>query len=123
MRFLVPVLLLSSTIPSFCQTTEQHSIDPDQIFQMPKQFQLAPRSFSLSPSFKVQLRIMPLPRVVLPSQVPKVGDPHLDSQIIRKPPQDSFAHQQTRTPLAMNIYPDLQLLPVETVRQDATPSK
>jgi hypothetical protein len=113
MKFMVSALLLSSAILSFCQTS-QHPIDPDQIFQMPKQFQLVPRNFSQPPSSKVPLKIMPLPRVVVPSQVPKVGDPHLDTRIILKPPRDSFRHQQPRTPLAANIYPDLKLLPVET---------
>lgn len=119
MKFLVAAFLLSSTIPSFCQTSPQHSIDPDQIFQMPTQFQQ--RDLNKPPSFKVPLQVMPLPRVVIPSQAPKVGDPHLDAEIIHRPLLKSFAQQQPRTPLASALYPNLQLLPVETARLDATP--
>jgi hypothetical protein len=121
MKCLVPALLLSATIPSFCQSTPQHCIDPDQIFQMPAQFHQAPRDFSKPPVFKAPLQIRFLPRVVIPSHAPKVGDPRLDSDIIHRPPPKSFAQQQ-RTPLAGAFYPNLKLLPVETARLDATPA-
>lgn len=122
MKFLAVAFLLSSTIPSFCQTSPQHPFDPDQIFQLPKQFQQAPRDWSKPPSFKAPLQVMPLPRVVIPSQAPKVGDPHLDAEIIHRPLLKSFAQQQPRTPLAGNLYPNLKLLPVETARLDTTPA-
>ncbi len=122
MKCLVLALLLSATIPSPCQSTPQHSIDPDQIFQMPRQFQVAPRDFSKPPAFKAPLQVMPLPQVVTLGHAPKVGDPHLDSDIIHRPPRESFAQQQQRTPLAGALYPNLKLLPVETARLDATPT-
>ncbi len=123
MRFLVPALLLSATIPSFCQSTPQHFVDPDQIFQMPRQFQQAPRDFSKPPAFKAPLQVMPLPRVIIPRHAPKVGDPHLDADIIHRPRPESFAQQHPRTPLASALYPNLKLLPVETARLDATPAE
>ena len=113
MKFLVPALLLSAAIPSFCQSNPQHSIDPDQIFQMPMQFKQAPRDFSKPPAFKAPLPMF-LPRVV--------GDTRLDSDIIHRPRPESFAQQQQRTPLASTLYPNLKLLPVETARRDATPA-
>ncbi len=122
MKFLVPALLLSAAIPSFCQSNPQHSIDPDQIFQMPTQFKQAPRDFSKPPAFKAPFQNMFLPRVVLPSHAPKVGDPRLDADIIHRPRPESFAQQQERTPLASTLYPNLKLLPVETARLDATPA-
>ena len=122
MKFLVAAFLLSSTIPSFGEASPQDSIDPDQIFQMPKQFLQAPRNLGKRPAFKGPLKVMPLPRVVIPSRAPKVGDPHLDAEIIHRPLQ-SFAQQQPRTPLAANLYPDLKLLPVETARLDAAPAE
>ena len=120
MKFWVPALLLSATIPSFCQSIPQHSIDPDQIIQMPRQFQQAPRDFSKPPAFKAPLQVRLLPRVVIPSHAPKVGDPHLDADIIHRPPAESFALQQPRIPPAGALYPDLKLLPIETARLDAT---
>lgn len=122
MKFWVPALLFSATVPSFCQSTPQHSTDPDQIFQMPRQFQQAPRDFNKPPSFKTPLQAMLLPRVAVPSHAPKVGDPHLDADIIHRPPPESFAQQQPRIPLAGALYPNLKLLPVETARFDAPPA-
>ena len=122
MKFVVAAFLLSSAIPSFGQASPQDSIDPDQIFQMPKG-PLAPRDLNKAPAFKAPLQVMPLPRVVLPSRAPRVGDPQLDAEIIHRPLQKGFAQQQPRTPMAANLYPDLKLLPVETARLDATPAE
>jgi hypothetical protein len=118
MKFLVLALLLSSTIPSFCQATPQHSVDPDQIFQMPKQFQLTPRHFTFQPP----LQGMFLPRVIGPS-LPKVGDPHFDAKIIHRPPKESFALQQPHAAIASDIYPTLKVLPVDTARLNAAPTE
>jgi hypothetical protein len=121
MKFLVPALLLSAAIPSFCQSNPQHSIDPEQIFQMSTQFKQA-RDFSKPPAFNAPLQSVFLPRVVLPSHAPKVGDPRLDSDIIHRPLPESFVQQQQHTPLSSTLYPNLKLLPVETARLDAAPA-
>jgi hypothetical protein len=122
MKFWVTALVLSATIPAFCQSSSQHSIDPDQIFQMPRQFLQSPRDFSKPPAFKVRLQSMFLPRVIIPSRAPKLGVPQLDADIIHRPPSESFAERQHRTPLAGTFYPNLKLLPVETAQLDATPT-
>jgi len=109
MKFLFLALLLSSTIPSFCQTTPQHSVDPDQLFQMPKQFQLTPRHFTFQPPFQGSL--------------PKVGDPHFDAEIIHRPPKESFALQQPLAAIASDIYPTLKVLPVDMARLNAAPTE
>jgi hypothetical protein len=119
MKFLVLALALSSTVPSFCQTTPQHSIDPNQIFQMPKQYQLTPRQFSKPPSFQASMQIMPLPRVVRPLEF---GDPQFDAEIIHRPPQESFGLQQPHTAIASDLYPNLKVLPVDKARLDAAPT-
>jgi len=61
-----------------------------------------------------------LPRVVIPSYAPEVGDPSLDSDIIHRPRPKNSAQRLPRTPLASTLYPNLKLLPVGTARLDAT---
>ena len=114
MRILVPILLLSAPTPSFCQSVPQHSIDPVQLFQLPRQFQQDPRDFGKPPVFKAPLQGMRLPRVVIPRKAPGIGAPHLDAGIVHRPSPESFAQQRPRTPLPGALYPDLKLLPAET---------
>ena len=120
MRVLTAALLLSASVPCFCQTAVQHPVDPDQIFRLPDRFQQPLRNFGKPPSFAVPLWITPPPHVVIPTQTPRIGNPQPDTLIVRKPPPNSFAHQEPRTPLAASIYPDLRLLPVESARPDVT---
>jgi len=61
------------------------------------------------------------PRIVVAAPTPGLADPHMDEKIIHRPPQGTFAQQQPRTPLAGNLYPGLQLLPVETARLEPIP--
>ena len=123
MRLLVPALLLSSTVSCLCQNAQKHSVDPDQLFQMPRQFQSTSRDFGKPPSLRAPLPLMLLPRVIRPGQVPKIGAPHLDAEIIHRPMQGNFALQQPRTPMASGLYPDLKVLPVETARVDVAPAE
>jgi len=119
MKTAFPALLFFASISALCQAPPQRPIDPGQLFRMP--FQQSPRDFNKLPSFKARLNVMPLPRVVIPAHTPRLSDPHLDAQIIHRPPQNSFAKQQPRTPLAGNLYPGLQLLPIETARLEPNP--
>ena len=64
---------------------------------------------------------VPVPHIVAPAPTPALALPHLDEKIIHRPPQDAFAQQRPRTPLAGNLYPGLQLLPIETARLEPIP--
>jgi hypothetical protein len=65
-------------------------------------------------------------QVRVPLRTLTLADPHLDDQIIHRPPQASFARQKPRTPLSGNLYPGLELLPLngssaETARLEPIP--
>jgi hypothetical protein len=121
MKLLVAALLSSGTISSLCQNAPQQPVAPDQLYQMPKQFQLAPPRFSKEISRQTLSRIMDSPRVMSPTQAPRLGDPHFDAKIIHRPPPASFAAQQPRSPIVSEPYPDLKLLPIETAAVVTTP--
>jgi hypothetical protein len=120
MKSLVLTFLLSASAPCFSQAAAQHPNNPDQIFRLPERFQQPSLEISQLPSFQAPLKMTPVPRLVLPGQPPRIATPHLDAQILRKPPANSFAHQQPQTPPAARIYPDLRLLPVQTAQLDVT---
>ena len=118
--FLIQALLFSAAMPALCQSTQQPSINPNQLLLMAPQFapgqrdSAKPRVFSFDGN-------APMPRIVIPSRTPQLADPHLDEMIIHRPPQDAFAQQQPRTPLAGNLYPSLKLLPIETAQLEPIP--
>jgi hypothetical protein len=123
MKALVPALLVSTAIPAFCQTAPQHLVQPNQLFQSPQQFQYFPPG-STHPqmfTFNGNLNSVPRPQIVLPQQARQLADPHIDEQIIHRPPQGAFDQQQARAPLTANLYPGLKILPVETARLEPIP--
>ena len=120
MKALIPTLLFCSAIPALCQTTQQRTIDPNQLLNLAPQFAPAPRD-SAKPRFFTFDGNMPMPHIVVTAPAPVLTDPHFDEKIIHRPPQDTFAQQQPRKPLAGNLYPGLQLLPVETARLEPIP--
>ena len=125
MKTLIPALLFSAAIPAVCQTTPQQTIDPNQFPQL--QVPQLPRQFALTPLDSAKTKVftfdgnLPMPRIVVAAPTPGLADPHMDEKIIHRPPQGTFAQQQPRTPLAGNLYPGLQLLPIETARLEPIP--
>jgi hypothetical protein len=133
MKALIPALLFSATIPALCQTTPQrppnpNQVNPNQILQLPSQFVLAPLDSIKAKvfTFNGNPNDVPMGQVRGPLRMPALADPHLDEQIIHRPPQGAFSQQPPRTPLAGNLYPGLQLLPLnlsstETARLEPIP--
>lgn len=76
--------------------------------QQPKIFKLQPGQDIFNPT-----------EVAVPQKQLMRND--IDRAMIVRPPAGSFIHQQPRTPLAHNLYPDLELLPVETARLEPIP--
>jgi hypothetical protein len=133
MKALIPALLFSATIPALCQTTPQrppnrNQPSPNQILQSPRLFPLAPLDSTKTKVFHFggNPDDVPMGEVGVPLRTLALADPHVDDQIIHRPPQTIFAQQQPRTPLAGNLYPDLELLPLnlsstETARGEPVP--
>jgi hypothetical protein len=122
MKTLLPALLLSASVPALCQATAQPSFDPNQLFQMPPQFQLHKPDFSNLFALSNPLVVFPSSRVLSPAPKPELGDPRLDPKIVHRPSKSDFAQQPTRTPLAHNLYPDLKLQPTETATLENIPA-
>jgi hypothetical protein len=118
--FLIQALLFSAAMPALSQSTQQPSIDPNQLLMLAPQFAPGQRDSAKPRAFSFDGNV-PMPRVVIPSRTPQLVDPHLDEMIIRRPPQGAFAQQQPRTPLAGNLYPGLKLLPIETAQLEPIP--
>jgi hypothetical protein len=122
MRTLIPALLVSAAIPALSQSTQQRTVDPNQVLQAPQQFQFFPHdSQPQAFTFKGHLNSIPRPQIILPPQARQLADPQIDEQIIHRPPQSVFDQEQPRTPLAGNLYPGLKILPVETARLEPIP--
>ncbi len=123
MKSLVPALLLSAAIPALCQTAPQQLTDPNQLFRFPQQFQFNAPDLTKTPTFAFDknLRVLPLPHVVLPSHAPELGNAQLDGKIIRRPPMSAFTQQKPRAPLASDLFPGLKILPTETARLEPIP--
>jgi hypothetical protein len=126
MRTPIPALLFFAAIPALCQTTPQPSYDPNQVLQLPRQFALAPLDSAKSKvfTFDGNLNNVPMGQFNFPPRTLASAEPHLDDQIIHRPPQAS--KQQPRTPMAGYLYPGLELLPLklfptETARLDPIP--
>jgi hypothetical protein len=134
MKALIPALLFSATIPALCQTTPQRPPNrnppyPNQILQSPGQFPLSPLDSTKTKIFRFSgdPNDVPMGEVRVPLRTLAPTDPHIDDQIIHRPPQASFAQQEPYAPLAGNLYPGLELLPLnlsstETARGEPIPA-
>ncbi len=61
--------------------------------------------------------------VILPGPWPlhRLDDPQIDAQIIVHPPPSSLGEQPQGTQLAQNLYPGLQLLPIDESKAKGQP--
>jgi hypothetical protein len=122
MKTLLPALLLSASAAALCQATAQRPVEPNQLFQMPPQFQLHKPDFSKLFALSNPLLVVPSSPVLSPAPKSQLGNPQLDLQIIHHPSQSDFFQQPSRTPLAHDLYPDLKLQPTETATLENLPT-
>jgi hypothetical protein len=120
MKTLITVVLVSTAIPVVSQSTPQHPVQPKPFFQSPQQFQYFPPG-STKPqifTFNGNLNSIPRPQIVLPPQAQQLANPHIDAQIIHRPPMADLTEQQPRTPLAGSLFPGLKILPLDSSRTE-----
>lgn len=83
--------------------------------------QTPPQATPVPPGFKLEPGPKAGPKGAVPGPRTPWIHPKLDPQMIRRPTPGSFQQPEPRTPMAHSLYPDLELLPIETARLEAIP--
>lgn len=125
MRLTIFVLLLLSGPAALCQAAPPAPANPHQHQLTPPAITLLQpgRDFTkLPPSLNVT-SVQPL-TILTPfnSGLPQLGShAQIDPQIVVHPPQSSLGEQPPGTQIAQNLYPGLQLLPIEKSKEKSQP--
>jgi hypothetical protein len=127
MRFTILALFLSTGTAAFCQSAAPAPANPEkQWLMLPGTTQPA-RDFGKLPQDWHFTGIAPMKTMILRDQlaVPNGSDAQSRSQIDPKfivhPPQSSLGAQPPGTLVAQNLYPGLQLLPIEELKTKGEP--
>jgi len=125
MRLTILALLLSTGTAAFCQSTPSAPANPYQpLLALPGATQVGRDSTKLPPDWHIT-SLMPRKMEILPGAWPlhPSDGPQIDAQIIVHPPPSSLGEQPQSTMLAQNLYPGLQLLPVDESKLDESKLK
>ena len=123
MRIAAAALVLGAGIPVFCQSAGTAAAKPGEAGQPPPRvFLLSPQEFDkaspewhISPESLLKMNVPPgIGRVRIPSAP-------ADSAMIVHPPQGSVGVQAPGTQVAQNLYPGLQLMPIEQPKMKVEP--
>ena len=102
------LLLLGAGTSALCQNAPCTTVNPDQLFQMPKSYVQGGRDVTQFPSGFNPAQL-PGPQLVLENPKEKQKPRQIDPGIILRPraPRTDGQH------IARNLYPDLLLMPIE----------
>lgn len=115
MRLMTLALFVSAAATAFCQSSAPAPINPDTLGQLPPGFTQPRVDFSkLPPNWNLVI-VKPRETLVLPRilTVQVLSSAAIDPKIIVHPPQSSLGVQPPGTLVAQNLYPNLQLLPID----------
>lgn len=127
MRLTIFALLLSSGTAAFCQSAAPAPANPQQPWLAPPGIPEGGRDFTKLPPDWHITRLVQRKMLILPGPPPlhsfkdSQGDPQIDAQIIVHPPPSSLGEQPTGPLLAQNLYPGLQLLPIDESKAKGQP--
>lgn len=109
MKILASALLLSSGALAFSQAPPRAPVNPDWLSQLGQPDATTRKGWSP----KVP-DTAPTPWLAQHAPKKRLRGTKIDPKFILRPPKWSFAQQQSKPPVVQGLYPDLQLLPVQT---------
>ena len=114
MRIPIFALFLSAGTAAFCQSAVQIPLQPDQTWVFPPGSAQPGQNFSKLPQ-GFQFGSVPNPTLILPItvEVPPRLKTQIDPKMIVHPPMSGIDGQAPGTLVAQNLYPGLQLLPID----------
>ena len=115
MRLVTLALFVCAATSAFCQSSAPAPFNPDTLGQLPPEFTQRGMDFSkLQPNWNLTV-IKPRGTLVLPRIATDQlrSSAAIDPKIIVHPPQSSLGVQPPGTLMAQNLYPNLQLLPID----------
>lgn len=116
MRITLVAALLSAGTAGLCQSGTPRPAMPEQQVLPPitiLPFNSVPREFHLNPD---------IPRGSILQEKPERGrGPRIDPGMVVHPPRASIGEQAPGTPVAQNLYPGLQLLPIDGLKAKVEP--
>ncbi len=127
MRLTMLAVFLSTGVCAFCQTAAPFPANPDQFTLNPPIVIQPERDFTKLPSNINAFGTTPRQLILVPTQrkivvLPESGfNRQIDKQMIVHPPQSSLGEQAPGTLVAQNLYPGLQLLPIDELMLKAEP--
>jgi hypothetical protein len=115
MRLTILALLLSTGTAASCQSAPPAPANQQQPWLTPPGIPQAGRDFTKPPSDWRIRSVVPRKMEILPGPWPlhRFDDAQIDAQIIVHPPPSSLGEQSPGALLAQNLYPGLQLLPID----------
>jgi len=121
MRLTILALLLSTGTEAFCQSAAPAPANPQQPWLAATGIPQAGRDFTKPPPDWHITSLVQRKMEILPGPWPqhRFDGPQIDAQIIVHPPPSSLGEQPPGTPMAQNLYPGLQLLPVDESKAKA----
>jgi len=124
MRLAIFALLLFSGTVAFCQSAVPAPVNPGQHWLTPPGTAQPGRDFTTPPPDWHFYGVVPPRTLILPNAGPlrPRGDARIDPKMIVHPPPSSLGEQPPGTMVAQNLYPGLQLLPIEGAKARAIPT-
>jgi hypothetical protein len=122
MRVAVFALFLSTGTAAFCQTPAPAPLQPNQTCVFPPGSFQPGRDFSKLPP-RMHFNFVPNQTLILPRtvEIPHKEKAEIDPKIIVHPPQSGIGEQAPGTMVAQNLYPGLQLLPIDWSKAKGEP--
>ena len=119
MRIAIFALVLSSGLAAFCQSPSPAPLQPNQTWAFPEDGKSDIESGSALPNLK--FKFDPSQTLILPKKAEILPDfnAQIDPKIIVRPPKSG--EQAPGTLLAQNLYPGLQLLPIDGIKPKVEP--
>jgi len=128
MRLVIAALLLGSGVPVLCQSAGPAPASPGKKGQNPPSVFLPQKEFSKGPPVWRITPGEPLKMVVPPGTGslhklgPQLVPPPVDPGMIVRPPASSVGVQPPGSQIAQNLYPGLELLPIQQFKGEPIPT-
>jgi hypothetical protein len=124
MRLWIFALSLCAATVAFCQSSAQVPVNPDKVDQLSPAFHWPGTDFSKMPPRWQTSSVSAPPMISLQNTGPtrRQDNAQIDPRMVIHPPKSSLGTLPPGTMVAQNVYPGLQLLPIEISSAKGQPS-